>query len=123
MAGLWGQDRRPAGGPWTREPSTSTTVPPRRDDPYSAAVWTLDDDDPLPSTAPRAPHLERVLAWLAPRWAMRRATARAALQQHAIMQRVTAVADERQRARNAASSTNWLRPPRVREVGGFRIPR
>src|SRR5215475_1221696 len=98
MAAGWGQGGRPpSGGAWTAGPSTSSTAPARRADPGSATVWTVPDDDPLPSTAPRAPRLERVLAWLAPRWAMRRAAARTALRQHAIAWRLTRVADDRRR--------------------------
>ena len=92
-----------------------------RADPGSATVWTVPDDDPLPTTAPRAPRLERVLAWLAPGWARRRAAARAALHQQAIAWRLTRVADDRRRARDDAPPGSWLRP-RVRTVGGYRIP-
>jgi len=91
-----------------------------RADPGSATVWTVPDDDPLPTTAPRAPRLERVLAWLTPGWARRRA-ARAARHQQSIAGRLTRVADDRRRARDGATPRSWLRP-RVRTVGGYRIP-
>src|SRR5262249_60033038 len=78
------------------------------------------DEDPLPPTTPRRPRLERVLAWLAPRWAARRAAVRAARHRHAIAQRLADVADTRRQAHHGPHA-DWLRPP-VRHVGGYRIP-
>jgi len=48
------------------------------------------DDDPLPSLAPPHPRFERVLAWIVPWWAARRAASRAARYQHAVSARITA---------------------------------
>jgi hypothetical protein len=101
--------------------STSSTAPAPRADPGSAMVWTVPDDDPLPAITPRSPRLERVLVWLAPRWAARRAAARVALHQHAVARRLADVAEERRRTRDAPAGT-WLRP-RLRDVRGYRIPR
>jgi hypothetical protein len=54
------------------------------------ALRTLEDDDPLPTLAPPHPRLERVLAWLVPRWAQRRAAARRVRHQQAIAARIAA---------------------------------
>ena len=58
------------------------------------------DDEPLPSPDPPHPRLERVLAWIVPWWAARRAVSRAARYQHAAWARITAAHDAQGRDRD-----------------------
>jgi len=85
----------PAASRWTRQP------PPTRDGVLSVlATASISDDHPLPSVDPPHPRLERVLAWVAPWWAARRAAARLVRYQHAVWARVTAAHDARRRHRD-----------------------
>lgn len=54
------------------------------------ALRTIEDEEPLPTLDPPHPRLERVLAWLVPRWAQRRAAARRARHQQDVAARIAA---------------------------------
>jgi len=96
MAEGWRRERAPvdpAASRWTEEPAAT------RDVVTSVLVTApLPDEHPLPSVDPPHPRLERVLSWIAPWWAARRAAARVARYQRVVWARITAAHDARRRA-------------------------
>jgi hypothetical protein len=89
----------PAASRSTYEMPVPSGAPARLPDPYSAMIWPTADGDPLPALEPLHPHLERVLAWLVPRWAQRLAAARRARHQQAVAARIAAAYVARDHAR------------------------
>lgn len=77
----------PAASRWTQEPATRDVV-------TSVHVTaSVPDEYPLTSVDPPHPRVERVLAWVAPWWATRRAATRRARYQRAAWARITAAHD------------------------------
>src|SRR5262245_46603323 len=113
MAEGWRRRERepvaPGASRWTREPAAS--------DP-AASRWTeqpaqtrhvvtsvhrmaaVPDEDPLPSVDPRYPRLERLLSWVLPLWAARRAAARRTRYHAACWKQITAAHDAPDRDRD-----------------------
>ena len=72
-------------------PPATWTVPPATHVVHSVLpMRAVEDEDPLPSLAPLHPRVEKILGWLVPWWATRRAAARLARRQHAIVARINA---------------------------------
>jgi hypothetical protein len=98
MAEGWRRESEPADpatSRWTRQP------PATRDVVLSVLPAALiSDDHPLPSVDPPHPRLERVLAWVVPWWAARRAATRVARYQRAVWTCITATHDARRRHRD-----------------------
>jgi hypothetical protein len=85
----------PARSRWKLQPAETSDV-------VASVVLTapVPDEHPLPSVDPAHPHLERVLSWVAPWWATRRAAARVARHRYAVWRRITAAHDARSRTRD-----------------------
>ena len=85
----------PAASRLTVEPATPRAV-------VESVLLTapVSDDHPLPVLDAPHPRLARVLAWVVPWWAARRAAARVARHLHALWARVTAAHDARGCARD-----------------------
>jgi hypothetical protein len=85
----------PAASRLTVEPATPRAV-------VESVLLTapVSDDHPLPVLDAPHPRLARVLAWVVPWWAARRAAARVARHLHALWARVTAAHDARRCARD-----------------------
>jgi hypothetical protein len=97
-----------AEGGWRRAPAPAdpaalqwTKQAPATRDVVAAVMLTapVPDEHPLPSVDPPHPRLERVLSWVAPWWATRRAAARVARHQRAVWARIAAAYDDRRRGR------------------------
>jgi hypothetical protein len=74
------------------DPPPATWTPAAPTAAYDSVLVSrpLENAAPLPALEPAHPRLERVLAWLAPWWAQRRAAARWARHQHAVAVRIAA---------------------------------
>jgi hypothetical protein len=83
------------------DPPAPTWTPATTTASYDSVLVSraLADAAPLPPLDPRHPRLERVLAWIMPWWAARRAAARRARHQHAIAARIAAAYAARDHAR------------------------
>jgi len=101
MAGGWRREPAPV------DPATTrwTYTPAETRDVVLSVLPTapVPDKHPLPSVDPKHPRLDRVLSWIAPWWAARRAAARVARYQHAVWARITAAYDAQRRARDLPS--------------------
>jgi len=83
------------------DPPAPTWTPAATTAAYDSVIplRPIEDEEPLPALDPPHARFERVLAWIMPWWAARRAAARRARHQHAVAARIAAAYAARDHAR------------------------